>query len=119
MISVNVTISLSFICVTEHSEEIQYEDINEQSGSGEEENVEEGSENEESDGGVAEDEDGEDEEEGEGNAKVGWAEAMAKILGKKTAENKSTILIKNKELDKVKERERQEQLERKQQVMSS
>ncbi|TKS81567.1 RRP15-like protein [Collichthys lucidus] len=61
--------------------------------------------------------DGEEDEEGdEGNASAGWAEAMAKILGKKTPESKSSILVKNKELDKVKEKERQEQLERKKQV---
>ncbi|XP_056236986.1 RRP15-like protein [Seriola aureovittata] len=70
-----------------------------------------------SDGEEAEDEDGgEDEEEDDGNTNAGWAEAMAKILGKKTPESKSSILVKNKELEKVKERERQEQLERKNQV---
>ncbi|CAN9514152.1 unnamed protein product [Ophioblennius macclurei] len=52
----------------------------------------------------------------EDNANSGWAEAMAKILGKKTEENKSSILVKNKELDKIKEKERQEQQERKKQV---
>uniref|UniRef100_A0A3Q3W3L8 RRP15-like protein n=1 Tax=Mola mola TaxID=94237 RepID=A0A3Q3W3L8_MOLML len=61
--------------------------------------------------------DGEEDEDGDdGNANAGWAEAMAKILGKKTPENKSSILVKNKELDKVKEKERQEQLERKKQL---
>ncbi|KAE8288326.1 RRP15-like protein Ribosomal RNA-processing protein 15 [Larimichthys crocea] len=67
--------------------------------------------NVESDGEEAEDEEGD-----EGNASAGWAEAMAKILGKKTPESKPGILVKNKELDKVKEKERQEQLERKKQV---
>ncbi|KAF3691412.1 Transforming growth factor beta-2 [Channa argus] len=63
--------------------------------------------------------DGEEEEDEEGddsNLNAGWAEAMAKILGKKTPESKSTILVKNKELDKIKEKERHEQLERKKQV---
>ncbi|KAM6936532.1 RRP15-like protein [Lycodopsis pacificus] len=58
-----------------------------------------------------------EEEEGDGsNANAGWAEAMAKILGKKTPESRTSILVKNKELDKMKERERQEQLERRKQV---
>ncbi|XP_061529612.1 RRP15-like protein [Phycodurus eques] len=62
----------------------------------------------------AEDEDGGQEEEAEeGNANAGWAEAMAKILGKQTLNSKTTILVKNKEMDKVKAKERQEQLERK------
>ncbi|XP_032387886.1 RRP15-like protein isoform X1 [Etheostoma spectabile] len=62
-------------------------------------------------------EDGEEDKEAdEGNANAGWAEAMAKILGKKTPESKSSILIKNKELDKMKVKERKEQLERKKQV---
>ncbi|MEQ2188457.1 pre-60S ribosomal particles component, partial [Goodea atripinnis] len=41
----------------------------------------------------------------------GWADAMAKILGKKTTQNKSSILVKNKNAT-----ERKEQLEKKQQV---
>lgn len=64
-----------------------------------------------------------DEQEGEaaaadddGFANAGWAQAMAKILAKKTPASKSAILLKNKELDKVKEKEKQEQLERKKQV---
>lgn len=67
-------------------------------------------------------EEAEDEDEGEGddsNANTGWAEAMAKILEKKTPESKSSILLKNKELDKVKEKERQTQLERKKQVIAT
>lgn len=52
----------------------------------------------------------------DGNANAGWAEAMAKILGKRSTERKTNILVKNKELDKIKERERQEQLQRKKQV---
>lgn len=55
----------------------------------------------------------EDENEHNEDASTGWAEAMAKILGKKTT---SGILEKNKELEKMKAAERQEQLERKKQV---
>uniref|UniRef100_A0A4W5QJ61 RRP15-like protein n=1 Tax=Hucho hucho TaxID=62062 RepID=A0A4W5QJ61_9TELE len=63
-------------------------------------------------------------EEGEGNREVdvdtnpnaGWAEAMAKILQKKTPESKPSILLKNKELDKMKEKEKKEYLERKKQT---
>ncbi|XP_061675584.1 transforming growth factor beta-2 proprotein isoform X10 [Syngnathoides biaculeatus] len=66
------------------------------------------------DGDDLEVEDGHQEEEAkEGIANAGWAEAMAKILGKQTLKSKTTILMKNKELDKVKAKERQEQLERK------
>ncbi|XP_028281426.1 RRP15-like protein isoform X2 [Parambassis ranga] len=68
-------------------------------------------ENEEED-----DDGGKDEETGEANANAGWAEAMAKILGKKTSESKSSLLTNNKELKKIKEKDRQEQLERKTQV---
>uniref|UniRef100_A0A8C6WJ74 RRP15-like protein n=1 Tax=Neogobius melanostomus TaxID=47308 RepID=A0A8C6WJ74_9GOBI len=66
-----------------------------------------------SDGEEAEDEAGDD---GEANANAGWADAMAKILGKKTPQNQSSILQKNKELEKVKEKEREEQLERRKKV---
>ncbi|XP_051922414.1 RRP15-like protein [Hippocampus zosterae] len=59
-------------------------------------------------------EDGGQEEE-DGNPNAGWAQAMAKVLGKQTVKNK-TILVKNKELDKVKAKEKQEQLERKEQT---
>ncbi|XP_004569162.1 RRP15-like protein [Maylandia zebra] len=55
----------------------------------------------------------EDENEHNEDASTGWAEAMAKILGKKTT---SGILEKNKELEKMKAAERQEQLERKKQA---
>ncbi|XP_019627510.1 PREDICTED: RRP15-like protein [Branchiostoma belcheri] len=45
-----------------------------------------------------------------GNA--GWADAMAKILGKQVASNKQTpILVKNKEFEKRKEKEREEKKE--------
>ncbi|KAM6967530.1 RRP15-like protein [Aplochiton taeniatus] len=50
------------------------------------------------------------------NPNAGWAEAMAKILAKKTPESKPTIMLKNKELDKIKEEEKKEALERKKQV---
>ncbi|KAM6994302.1 LOW QUALITY PROTEIN: RRP15-like protein, partial [Tautogolabrus adspersus] len=75
---------------------------------------------EEDEGEEADAEDGAEEEEvedgGDGNANAGWADAMAKILGRKTPESESSILIKNKELEKMKERERKEQLERQKQV---
>ncbi|KAK6326008.1 RRP15-like protein [Coregonus clupeaformis] len=80
----------------------------------------------ESDGEQAEDGGSEGEkEEGEGNKEVddvdtnpnaGWAEAMAKILQKKTPESKHSILLKNKQLDKMKEKEKKEYLERKKQT---
>ncbi|RVE62220.1 hypothetical protein OJAV_G00154960 [Oryzias javanicus] len=54
-------------------------------------------------------EDGED-------AGAGWAEAMAKILGKETTASNSTILLKNKELQKIKAAEREEQLIRRKQL---
>uniref|UniRef100_A0A3P8S4P9 RRP15-like protein n=1 Tax=Amphiprion percula TaxID=161767 RepID=A0A3P8S4P9_AMPPE len=57
----------------------------------------------------------EDETGGDTNTNAGWAEVMAKILGKKTSESQSSILVKNKDLDKQKAKERQEQLERRKQ----
>lgn len=65
------------------------------------------------------DQDGKSEEEqndAEENPNAGWAEAMAKILGKKTPDSKPSILLKNKELDKIKEKEKKERLEKKKQV---
>ncbi|XP_058880292.1 RRP15-like protein isoform X1 [Acipenser ruthenus] len=50
------------------------------------------------------------------NPNAGWAEAMARILLKKTPESKTAILLKNKELEKVKAKEKQERLERRKQV---
>lgn len=47
---------------------------------------------------------------------VGWADAMAKVLSKKTPKSKSTILVKNKELEKEKEKLKQERLEKRKQV---
>ncbi|XP_051576620.1 RRP15-like protein [Myxocyprinus asiaticus] len=69
--------------------------------------------------GPDEDSDGEKEEEQIGeteentNPNAGWAEAMAKILGKKTPESKPSILLKNKELDKIKDMKKKERLEEK------
>lgn len=61
-----------------------------------------------------------DEEEQNGDAaenpNAGWAEAMAKILGKKTPDSKPTILLKNKEKDKSKEKEKKDRLEKKKRV---
>ncbi|XP_051720876.1 RRP15-like protein isoform X3 [Ctenopharyngodon idella] len=66
------------------------------------------------------DQDGKSEEEQNGDAEenpnAGWAEAMAKVLGKKTPESKPSILLKNKELDKIKEEEKKERLKRKKQI---
>uniref|UniRef100_A0A672FTU7 RRP15-like protein n=1 Tax=Salarias fasciatus TaxID=181472 RepID=A0A672FTU7_SALFA len=90
----------------------QFEDASDSDGGSVEE---EGSDGGGSDGDEEKEEEGEEAGE-EGNADSGWADAMAKILGKKTEQNKSSILVKNKELDKIKEKERQEQLERKKQV---
>lgn len=47
---------------------------------------------------------------------TGWANAMAKILNKKTPTSKPTILIKNKALEKEKERLKQERLQKRKQV---
>lgn len=49
-------------------------------------------------------------------ANVGWADAMAKILNKKTPKSKPTILVKNRELDKEKEKLKQERLEKRKQL---
>ncbi|XP_054637792.1 RRP15-like protein [Dunckerocampus dactyliophorus] len=68
--------------------------------------------NGEDDGGT----NGEDEDGVQGNANAGWAQAMAKILGKQTPMKKPTILAKNTEIDNVKAKERQEQLERRNQI---
>ncbi|XP_066539282.1 RRP15-like protein [Hoplias malabaricus] len=64
----------------------------------------------ESDGEEAEDE---EEQNGEENPNAGWAEAMAKVLGKKTPEDKPCILLKNKQLEKLTEKEKKERLEKK------
>uniref|UniRef100_A0A3Q3FAT8 RRP15-like protein n=1 Tax=Kryptolebias marmoratus TaxID=37003 RepID=A0A3Q3FAT8_KRYMA len=58
----------------------------------------------------------EDVEEKNADTMVGWAEAMAKILEKKTTKTSSSILVKNKELDKMKATERKQRLEKKKQI---
>lgn len=71
------------------------------------------------DGEICEEEDdvGEENQQEDGeDAGAGWAEAMAKILGKETTVSNSSILLKNKELQKIKAAEREEQLIRKKQV---
>ncbi|KAG8518184.1 RRP15-like protein [Galemys pyrenaicus] len=45
-----------------------------------------------------------------------WADAMAKILNKKTPKSKPTILVKNKKLEKEKEKLKQERLEKRAQL---
>ncbi|XP_030013070.1 RRP15-like protein isoform X1 [Sphaeramia orbicularis] len=103
-----------------HGEDV--DDLNDSEGGSEDggsegEGSEAGDGDEGSEGGEAEDEDGGEDEEGdEGNTNAGWAEAMAKILGKETPESQTSILVKNKQLDKIKEKEKQEQLERKKQI---
>uniref|UniRef100_A0A3Q2CR22 RRP15-like protein n=1 Tax=Cyprinodon variegatus TaxID=28743 RepID=A0A3Q2CR22_CYPVA len=59
----------------------------------------------------AESADGESGEDEENDAVGGWADAMAKILGKKTSENKSGILVKKKDAA-----EKAEHLEKKKQI---
>ncbi|XP_020664123.3 RRP15-like protein [Pogona vitticeps] len=49
-----------------------------------------------------------------GNA--GWADAMAKILNKKTPQSKPIILVKNKARDAEREKEKQERLEKRRQL---
>ncbi|XP_005999000.1 RRP15-like protein [Latimeria chalumnae] len=50
------------------------------------------------------------------SANSGWADAMARILGKKALEKKPVILAKNREREKQKAKEKQERLERKKQI---
>ncbi|XP_049724592.1 RRP15-like protein [Elephas maximus indicus] len=47
---------------------------------------------------------------------TGWADAMAKVLNKKTPKSKPTILLKNKKLEKEKEKLKQERLEKRKQL---
>lgn len=47
---------------------------------------------------------------------MGWADAMAKILNRKTPKSKPSILVKNRELEKEKEKLKQERLEKRKQV---
>ncbi|XP_072534936.1 RRP15-like protein [Salminus brasiliensis] len=68
-----------------------------------------------SDGEEAEDEE-EQNEDADENPNADWAKAMAKILAKKTPDNKPCILLKNKELAKITEKKRIERLEKKKQI---
>ncbi|KAL1769819.1 RRP15 [Sigmodon hispidus] len=61
-------------------------------------------------------EENEDAGEPSAGANSGWADAMAKILNKKTPKSKPTILTKNKELEKEKEKLKQERLEKRKQL---
>ncbi|CAJ1061514.1 RRP15-like protein [Xyrichtys novacula] len=112
---------------SDEGEEGEEEEVEEEGSDGE--RAEDGfTEDEDDDDDEAEDEDGGDEadsedvegnadgDEGDENPNSGWAEAMAKILGKKTPESQTSILMKNKELEKIKQREREEQLQKKTQV---
>lgn len=78
-----------------------------------------------SDGGGGDDSGGEEEGSAEdveaekAGSMAGWAEAMAKILGKETSKSCSKILVQNKELSKIKEEERKLKLEKKKQVQRS
>ncbi|XP_067992757.1 RRP15-like protein [Melanerpes formicivorus] len=77
-----------------------------------------------SSGGEALDGDDEDETAAPGNAaeeatsskagsNAGWADAMAKVLNKKIPQNKSTILAKNKKVEKERQKLKQERMEKK------
>nr|XP_033794875.1 RRP15-like protein isoform X2 [Geotrypetes seraphini] len=46
---------------------------------------------------------------------AGWADAMARVLGKKTSESKPSILLKNKKLEREKAEEKQRRLNEKRQ----
>lgn len=107
----------------ERSEEEESADGGDEEGSGEEEGEEEESpdgsnEKEKSAAGGCEGEQDENEQNGEDetNPNAGWAEVMAKILGKKTPEDKPCILLKNKQRDKLNAKEKKEKLEKKKQV---
>uniref|UniRef100_F6QE19 RRP15-like protein n=1 Tax=Ornithorhynchus anatinus TaxID=9258 RepID=F6QE19_ORNAN len=74
-----------------------------------------------SEGDGANDTTGRDEENGDAaesgaGTSTGWAEAMAKILSKKTPQSRPTILVKNKELEQEKKKEKQERLEKRKQL---
>lgn len=118
-------IRISFDCLGNNKEAHLHEQSDSAGESGDEhsDNIsDEGGENVKdcdisSDGEEAGEEDGAEDEDGhDASGNAGWAMAMAKILGKKTPESTTSILVKNKELDKIKERAKEEQLERKKQV---
>ncbi|KAB5586366.1 hypothetical protein PHYPO_G00000760 [Pangasianodon hypophthalmus] len=109
----------------ERSEEEESADGSHEEGSGEkgseeEESADGGDEEERSAEGGSEGEQEENEKEQNGedetNPNAGWAEVMAKILGKKTPEDKPCILLKNKQRDKLNAKERKEKLEKKKQA---
>ncbi|XP_006094375.1 RRP15-like protein [Myotis lucifugus] len=62
------------------------------------------------------DDDGDDAAGAAAGTSSGWADAMAKILNKKTPKSKPTILVKNRELEKEKEKLKQERLEKRKQL---
>lgn len=57
-----------------------------------------------------------DHEDARVGANAGWADAMAKVLNKKTPASKPTILVRSRELEKEKEKLKQERLERRKQL---
>ncbi|XP_051004057.1 RRP15-like protein [Acomys russatus] len=61
-------------------------------------------------------EENEDAAEPSAGTNSGWADAMAKILSKKTPKSKPTILTKNKELEREKEKLKQERAEKRKQL---
>ncbi|TRY65968.1 hypothetical protein DNTS_021016 [Danionella cerebrum] len=100
--------------------EDENDQVSEDSISAEEYNViihdEEGSDvgsDKESDGDDEQDNKEEKEGDSEENPNSGWADAMAKVLGKKTPQSKPSILLKNKQMEKVRAKEKKERLERK------
>ncbi|KAK3571425.1 hypothetical protein QTP86_012111 [Hemibagrus guttatus] len=105
---------------SENEERSEKEESEDEEGGEEEESADGGDEEERSaDGGSEGEEEGKEEEqdgEVEMNPNAGWAEVMAKILGKKTADDKPCILLKNKQWDKLNAKERKEKLERKKQA---
>lgn len=65
---------------------------------------------------AASDEESHHEDENQECPGSGWADAMAKILNKKTPVSQPIILLKNKKLQQEKEKERQEKLEKRRQL---
>ncbi|XP_062848207.1 RRP15-like protein [Trichomycterus rosablanca] len=94
------------------SEEDETQSKGSSDGGDEDGSDEEGSADEQVDGEEAEDET-EGNDDAEENANAGWAAAMAKILAKKTPEDKPCILLKNKQRDKLTEKEQKEKQQRK------
>ncbi|KAM9488239.1 RRP15-like protein [Clarias gariepinus] len=112
------------------SEEDDMSENNQNEESSEEEESSDGGDDEESEEEAADggdEEGGKDEssadggieknqEESDKNPNAGWADAMAKILGKKTPEDKPCILLKNKQKEKLSAKEKKEKLEKKKQA---